>query len=126
MAEIDIFDGHCDTVLMCNLFGGGFAHNGFHVDLERAGKYRRFAQFFALFGQNQLLRLGGFDAVAVVCVCFSHIRIVNVNRLNQALVKTIDSIKVKLRVPPIIIGLSHLVFPPPRCYFWERRPKAHN
>ena len=53
MAEIDVFDGHCDTVLMCNLFGGGFACNSFHVDLERAGKYRRYAQFFALFGQPE-------------------------------------------------------------------------
>ncbi|WP_242959626.1 membrane dipeptidase [Flavonifractor sp. An306] len=53
MAEIDVFDGHCDTVLMCSLFSGGFVHNGFHVDLERAGKYRRYAQFFALFGQPE-------------------------------------------------------------------------
>lgn len=53
MPEIDVFDGHCDTVLMCHLKGGGFARNGYHVDLERAGKYRRYAQFFALFGQPE-------------------------------------------------------------------------
>ena len=40
MPEINVFDGHCDTVLMCHLFGGGFARNGYHVDLERAGQYR--------------------------------------------------------------------------------------
>ena len=53
MPEIDVFDGHCDTVLMCHLKGGGFGRNGYHVDLERAGKYRRYAQFFALFGQPE-------------------------------------------------------------------------
>ena len=53
MDTIDVFDGHCDTVLMCHQFGGGFARNGYHVDLERAGKYRRYAQFFALFGQPE-------------------------------------------------------------------------
>lgn len=53
MPEIDLFDGHCDTVLMCCLKGGGFARNRYHVDLERAGKYRRYAQFFALFGQPE-------------------------------------------------------------------------
>lgn len=50
---MDVFDGHCDTVLMCHQFGGGFARNRCHVDLERAGKYRRYAQFFALFGQPE-------------------------------------------------------------------------
>ncbi len=53
MREIDIFDGHCDTVLMCRLKGGGLAKNPYHVDLERAGEYRRYAQFFALFGQPE-------------------------------------------------------------------------
>ena len=50
---MDVFDGHCDTVLMCQQSGGGFAKNRGHVDLERAGKYRRYAQFFALFGQPE-------------------------------------------------------------------------
>ena len=48
-----MFDGHCDTVLMCHQFGGSFGRNGYHVDLERAGKYRQYAQFFALFGQPE-------------------------------------------------------------------------
>ena len=51
--DIELFDGHCDTVLMCHQFGGGFGRNTYHVDLERAGKYRRYAQFFALFGQPE-------------------------------------------------------------------------
>ena len=53
MKGIDIFDGHCDTVLACLLRGGGFARNGGHLDLERAGAYRRFAQFFALYGEPE-------------------------------------------------------------------------
>ena len=53
MAEIAIFDGHCDTILMCHQFGGGFARNSYHVDLARAGRYHRYAQFFAIFGQPE-------------------------------------------------------------------------
>ena len=53
MNGIDIFDGHCDTVLACLLHGGGFAQNGGHLDLERAGAYRRYAQFFALYGEPE-------------------------------------------------------------------------
>ena len=51
--DIDLFDGHCDTVCLCCQSGGGFGRNTYHVDLERAGKYRRYAQFFALFGQPE-------------------------------------------------------------------------
>ena len=47
---IDLFDGHCDTILQRYLYGGSLRRNEGHVDLERAGKYRRYAQFFALFG----------------------------------------------------------------------------
>ena len=50
---IDLFDGHCDTVLVSLLNGGGFARNGGHLDLERVGKYRRYAQFFALYGEPE-------------------------------------------------------------------------
>lgn len=50
---MELFDGHCDTVLMCRQFGGGFARNQYHVDLERAGRYQKYAQFFALFGQPE-------------------------------------------------------------------------
>ena len=53
MNGIDIFDGHCDTILACLLRGGGFARNGGHLDLERAGAYRRYAQFFALYGEPE-------------------------------------------------------------------------
>ena len=51
--RIDLFDAHCDTVLMRCLFGGTLRKNSGHVDLERAGEYRRYAQFFALFGQPE-------------------------------------------------------------------------
>lgn len=49
-STIDLFDGHCDTILQRYLYGGSLRRNEGHVDLERAGKYRRYAQFFALFG----------------------------------------------------------------------------
>ena len=48
---IDLFDGHCDAVFLRYLSGGGLRRNDGHVDLERMGKYRRCAQFFALFGE---------------------------------------------------------------------------
>ena len=53
MNGIDIFDGHCDTLLACLLHGVGFTRNGGHLDLERAGAYRRYAQFFALYGEPE-------------------------------------------------------------------------
>lgn len=53
MPGIDVFDGHCDTVLKCCLEGGGFGRNPYHVDLERGSAFRRYAQFFALFGQPE-------------------------------------------------------------------------
>ena len=53
MGAIDLFDGHCDTVFQCLHGGGGFARNHCHLDLERAGTYRRYAQFFALYGQPE-------------------------------------------------------------------------
>ena len=53
MGAIDLFDGHCDTVFQCLHGGGGFALNHCHLDLERAGTYRRYAQFFALYGQPE-------------------------------------------------------------------------
>ena len=49
---IDLFDGHCDAVFLRYLSGGGLRRNDGHVDLERMGKYRRCAQFFALFGPS--------------------------------------------------------------------------
>lgn len=50
---MDIFDGHCDTVLLRCLQGGSLRKNTGHLDLERAGEYRRYAQFFTLFGQPE-------------------------------------------------------------------------
>ena len=50
---LDLFDGHCDAVFLRYLSGGGLRRNDGHVDLERMGKYRRCAQFFALFGEPE-------------------------------------------------------------------------
>lgn len=53
MPAIDVFDGHCDTVLKCCLEGGSFGCNPYHVDLDRGKAFGRYAQFFALFGQPE-------------------------------------------------------------------------
>ena len=50
---IDLFDCHCDAVMLRCLQGGGLRRNEGHVDLERAGRYGRYGQFFALFGQPE-------------------------------------------------------------------------
>ena len=52
MYEIDLFDGHCDTISRCFERGGGFRRSGGHLDLERTRKFRRYAQFFAIFGDS--------------------------------------------------------------------------
>lgn len=50
MSEIDLFDGHCDTISRCLERGEGLRRNGGHLDLARTGRFRRYAQFFAIFG----------------------------------------------------------------------------
>lgn len=49
MHQIDLFDGHCDTLSRRLEEGGGLWENGGHLDLKRTRKFRRYAQFFALF-----------------------------------------------------------------------------
>lgn len=49
---MDLFDGHCDTILRCYERGGGLRENTGHLDLTRVAKYRRYAQFFAIFGDH--------------------------------------------------------------------------
>ena len=51
--KIDLFDGHCDTILARLVHGGSLRKNEGHLDLERTGEYGRYAQFFALFGQPE-------------------------------------------------------------------------
>lgn len=45
---MDYFDLHCDTATECWKRGCGLRENGLHVSLERAGKYGRWAQVFAV------------------------------------------------------------------------------
>lgn len=63
--DIPLFDGHCDTILRLYADAapvGTLKENDYHVDLARAGKYRKYAQFFALFGQEEMFRgRDGFD-----------------------------------------------------------------
>lgn len=50
---MDVFDGHCDTILCCYQHGGGIRENAGHLDLVRTRKFGRYAQFFALFGSPE-------------------------------------------------------------------------
>ncbi|MGN8967356.1 dipeptidase [Intestinimonas sp. HCP28S3_D6] len=50
---MDLFDGHCDTILECYLEGGGLRRQTGHLDLERRQGKGRWAQFFATFGSPE-------------------------------------------------------------------------
>ena len=50
---MDLFDGHCDTILRCYLEGGGLRRQAGHLDLERRRGKGRWAQFFAAFGSPE-------------------------------------------------------------------------
>lgn len=56
---IEVFDGHCDTLLCCYAYGyDGFRRNSGHLDLERMSKYGHYAQFFAAFAAKEGLPEG--------------------------------------------------------------------
>ena len=46
---IPVFDGHCDTLSRCLAAGEGFWENTGQLDLKRAGIFRPYAQFFAVY-----------------------------------------------------------------------------
>lgn len=50
---MDLFDGHCDTILKCYLEGGGLRRQTGHLDLERRRGKGSWAQFFATFGSPE-------------------------------------------------------------------------
>ena len=55
---IPLFDAHCDTLMMlefAKLPVGSLGKNKFHVALERLGGYAPSAQFFAIFGMEQMM-----------------------------------------------------------------------
>lgn len=73
MNPIPYFDAHCDTIHRCSMAGtplrdpelrafydaaGSLRHSGGHIDLERAGAFSRYAQFFALYQDPRLLPQG--------------------------------------------------------------------
>ena len=73
MNPIPYFDAHCDTIHRCSMAGtplrdpelrafydaaGSLRHSGGHIDLERAGSFSRYAQFFALYQNPGLLPPG--------------------------------------------------------------------
>lgn len=47
---LPLFDAHCDTISAMLRDGSGLCNNGLHMDLTRAGRYKPYAQFFAIFG----------------------------------------------------------------------------
>lgn len=47
--DIPVFDAHCDTIAEVALRGGGLRQNRLHLDLERGGSYKPYAQVFAVF-----------------------------------------------------------------------------
>lgn len=70
---IPYFDAHCDTIHRCHTAGtlfrdpelrafydiaGNLRRSGGHIDLERAGGFSRYAQFFALYQSPQLVPEG--------------------------------------------------------------------
>lgn len=48
-----VFDGHCDTILRSYQGGRGFRKNEGHLDLERMAAHGYWAQFFALFWDQE-------------------------------------------------------------------------
>ena len=70
---IPYFDAHCDTIHRCHTAGtlfrdpelrafydiaGNLRRSGGHIDLERAGGFARYAQFFALYQSPRLVPKG--------------------------------------------------------------------
>ena len=49
--KFPLFDAHCDTLSAMLLTKCSLGKNNLHVDLQRGGKYRPYAQFFAAYGQ---------------------------------------------------------------------------
>lgn len=49
---MELFDAHCDTLSYCLKTGEGLRRNHGHLDLERTGNVRPYAQFFAIFGDR--------------------------------------------------------------------------
>ena len=50
-----LFDAHCDTISRCLVRGEALAENSGQLDLERAGRYCPYAQFFAAFQDSAKL-----------------------------------------------------------------------
>lgn len=56
--RMELFDGHCDTISHCYEHGGHLRKRDGHLDLTRTASFRRYAQFFALFGDDAAVKRG--------------------------------------------------------------------
>lgn len=57
--DLELFDGHCDTISRCLDDGGHLRRREGHLDFNRTGRFGRYAQFFALYADDSLLKQGG-------------------------------------------------------------------
>ena len=61
------FDLHCDTAAKCLEKGVGLYRNGLHVSLEKTEKYERWAQFFAVWIDDDLRWDAAYRYFNTVC-----------------------------------------------------------
>ncbi|MCI8476754.1 MAG: membrane dipeptidase [Oscillospiraceae bacterium] len=52
VSSMDLFDGHCDTIMRCYRYGYGIRENVGNLDLKRTRPFGAYGQFFALFGEE--------------------------------------------------------------------------
>ena len=52
MSHIRLFDCHCDTISRIFDEGGALQKNDYHISLEKASCFSRYAQVFALWGDS--------------------------------------------------------------------------
>ncbi len=65
--DINLFDGHCDTLSRCMELGENLLHNTGHVDLSKGAQFNRWAQFFAIFQDG-----GNYAAFQAQYALFKH------------------------------------------------------
>lgn len=62
--NMKVFDGHCDTISRCYAKGDGLRHRTGHLDLGRTQSFEAYAQFFAIFANQEKYTEEDFSTVA--------------------------------------------------------------